>query len=93
MNETLYTMLVMMSTAIAVPIVLNSLIYEKFIKILSVMTTFNFERKPFTCSLCMTFWTTMTMVFAFGEYSAMLFLFPFVCAFAADIVDKQLNTF
>lgn len=47
--------------------------------------------KPFSCTLCMTFW--LTVMPNFGLYGFRGILYSFLESVAAELIDRQLNKY
>lgn len=51
-----------------------------------------FELKPFSCSLCMTFWTSLVYVICIGEWSVLMMAYICLMAWLTPIIKDGLIT-
>lgn len=83
MQDYLVLALQALVTASFVVAIVGSKIYQTILEILRL------KFKPFSCSLCLTFWVFAVMHFT-DIYSLM---FSGIAYFFADQIDKKINTF
>lgn len=49
------------------------------------------EIKPFSCSLCMAFWTYLISIGIMYQFNIQTVLEAFICSIAVVIIEKQLT--